>query len=148
MKIAVTARTGAADFECAPGQKILHAALQHGIELPYECATGTCGTCKAKLVRGRARSEWPDAPGRKYFKTEAEILTCQSVADEDCALEVFALKAREAAGAPRALAGVLRDFRRLTHDVVAFDVELDAPLDFDAGQFALLTVPGIAGARA
>jgi toluene monooxygenase electron transfer component len=148
MKIAVSARNGATDFECAPGEKILHAALQHGIELPYECATGTCGTCKAKLVSGRARSEWPDAPGRKYFKTEAEILTCQSVADEDCALEVFALKTREAAGAPRALAGVLHNVRRLTHDVVAFDVELDAPLDFDAGQFALLTVPGIAGARA
>jgi toluene monooxygenase electron transfer component len=32
--------------------------------------------------------------------------------------------------------------------VAAFDVELDRPLDFDAGQFALLTVPGIAGARA
>lgn len=148
MKISVAARNGATDFECAPGTKILHAALQQGIELPYECATGTCGTCKAKLVSGRARSDWPDAPGRKYFKSEAEILTCQSVADEDCALEVFALKTREAAGAPRALAGVLRDFRRLTHDVVAFDVELDAPLDFDAGQFALLTVPGIAGARA
>jgi toluene monooxygenase electron transfer component len=32
--------------------------------------------------------------------------------------------------------------------VAAFDVTLDRPLDFDAGQFALLSVPGIAGARA
>src|SRR5262249_13785999 len=38
--------------------------------------------------------------------------------------------------------------RRLTHDVAAFDVDIDAPLDFAAGQFALLTVPGIVGARA
>src|SRR5215831_14664059 len=38
--------------------------------------------------------------------------------------------------------------RRLTHDVVAFDVGLDEPIDFEAGQFALLTVPGIRGARA
>ena len=148
MKIAVTAKNGATDFECGPGEKMLHAALQRGIELPYECATGTCGTCKAKLVSGRCHSEWPDAPGKKYFRSEAEILTCQSVADEDCAIEVFGLKTRESTTAPRALSGILRDFRRLTHDVVAFDVELDAPLDFDAGQFALLTVPGIAGARA
>jgi toluene monooxygenase electron transfer component len=118
------------------------------VELPYECATGTCGTCKARLVRGRATSAWPEAPGRTYLKSEAELLTCQSVAEEDCALEVFALKTREAAAPPRALSGVVRGRRRLTHDVVAFDVELDAPLDFDAGQFALLTVPGIAGARA
>ena len=148
MKIAVTSRSGAADFECEPGEKILHAALRRGVELPYECATGTCGTCKAKLVSGRPVSEWPDAPGGKYLKSANEFLTCQSVAAEDCALEVFAIKTREAGTAPRALAGVLRDFRPLTHDVVAFDVELDAPLDFDAGQFALLTVPGIAGARA
>ena len=148
MKIAVSAKNGSTDFECGPDEKILHAALREGIELPYECATGTCGTCKAKLASGRTHSDWVDAPGRKYFRSDAEILTCQSVADEDCAIEVFALKSRESTTAPRALAGVLRDVRRLTHDVVAFDVELDGPFDFDAGQFALLTVPGIAGARA
>ena len=43
---------------------------------------------------------------------------------------------------------MIEAYRRLTHDVVAFDVRLDEPLDFEAGQFALLTVPGIAGARA
>ena len=42
----------------------------------------------------------------------------------------------------------MRNRRQLTHDVIAFDVDLDAPLAFDAGQFALITVPGIAGARA
>ena len=147
MRIAVTARNGARDFDCAPGQKILHAALAHGVDLPYECATGTCGTCKARLVSGRIASEWPDAPGGKSLKSEAEILTCQSVAHDDCALEVPVLKATDAPG-PRALSGRVGTVRRLTHDVVAFDLALDAPLDFDAGQFALLTVPGIAGARA
>jgi toluene monooxygenase electron transfer component len=149
VKIAVTAKNGAADFECDPGEKILHAALRRGVELPYECATGTCGTCKAKLVSGRTESEWPDAPGKKYLKTEADVLTCQSVAHEDSALEVFAIKSRApGAEAPHALAGVVRGLRRLTHDVVAFDVDLDGTLEFAAGQFALLTVPGIAGARA
>jgi toluene monooxygenase electron transfer component len=147
MKIAVTARNGARDFDCAPGQKILHAALQHGVDLPYECATGTCGTCKARLLSGRTESEWPDAPGRKYVKTEAEILTCQSVAHDDCALEVPLLKTSDAP-APRALTGRVANVRPLTHDVMAFELVLDAPIDFAAGQFALLTVPGITGARA
>jgi toluene monooxygenase electron transfer component len=120
------------------------------VELPYECATGTCGTCKARLVSGRAESQWPEAPGTRYLKGAAELLTCQSLAYEDCALEVGGpLKASEPPPPrPRALAGVLRGFRRLTPDVVAFDLELDGALDFDAGQFALLTVPGIVGARA
>ena len=149
MKIVVTARSGAAEFACEPGEKILHAGLRSGVELPYECGTGTCGTCKARLVSGRVVSEWPDAPGGRYLKSPAELLMCQCVAREDCALEVGVLKAREASvPLPAALGGLLRRWRRLTHDVAAFDVELDRPLDFDAGQFALLTVPGIAGARA
>jgi len=149
VKVVVSARNGSRDFECGAAEKILHAALRAGIELPYECATGTCGTCKAKLVSGRTESEWAEAPGRKYLKSEAELLTCQSLARDDCALEVFALKTREPeTAAPRALAGVVRGLRHLTHDVVAFEVEVDAPLDFDAGQFALITVPGIVGARA
>jgi toluene monooxygenase electron transfer component len=148
--ITVTARNGTRDFACDPGEKILHAGLRHGVELPYECATGTCGTCKATLVSGRAESQWPDAPGRRYLKTAADILMCQSVALEDCALQVgAALKPGEPEAAPpRALRGSLGAFRRLTADVAAFEVGLDEPLDFAAGQFALLRVPGIVGARA
>jgi toluene monooxygenase electron transfer component len=149
MKVVVTARSGACEFECEPGEKILHAGLRSGVELPYECGTGTCGTCKAKLVSGRVESEWPDAPGIRYLKGPAELLMCQCRAREDCALEVGVLKTREAGTPlPGALGGEVRGWRRLTHDVAAFDVDLDRPLDFDAGQFALLSIPGIAGARA
>jgi len=148
MKIVVNARNGTREFSCEPREKILHAGLHRGVELPYECGTGTCGTCKARLVSGRTESEWPEAPGRRYLKTEAEILMCQSVAHEDCALEVGVTLKEAGAPAPRALSGVVRGCRRLTHDVLAFGLDLDGPLDFAAGQFALLTVPGIAGARA
>jgi toluene monooxygenase electron transfer component len=150
MKILVNARNGSCDFECDPEEKILHAGLRRGFELPYECATGTCGTCKARLVSGRVDSEWPEAPGGRYLKSDAEFLMCQSLAREQCTLEVGgALKSREPSPpAPRALGGVVSACRRLTHDVAAFDVALDEPLDFEAGQFALVTVPGIVGARA
>lgn len=150
MKVVVSARNGSRDFECEPGEKILHAGLRSGVELPYECATGTCGTCRARLVSGHAESEWPDAPGRRYFKNETDLLMCQSVAGSDCALEVGGpLKpGTSTVTAPRSLRGVTRARRWLTHDVVAVDVDIDGPLDFDAGQFALVTVPGVAGARA
>ena len=148
MKIVVTARNGTRDFDCDPGEKILHAGLRRGVRLPYECATGTCGTCRARLVSGRAESAWPDAPGRRYFKSEADLLTCQSVACEDCTLEVGGSLKDGGAPAPRAFGGVLRERRSLTHDIVALALDIDEALDFDAGQFALLTVPGIPGARA
>ena len=149
MRVVVNAKNGTRDFECEPGEKILHAGLRSGVELPYECATGTCGTCKARLTSGRTESAWPEAPGGRYLKAEGEFLTCQSVAHDDCALEVGTLKPSEPnTSAPRVLGGTVHGLRRLTHDVAAFDVEIDAPLDFAAGQFALLSVPDIAGARA
>jgi len=150
VKVLVNGKNGARDFECGAGEKILHAGLRSGVALPYECATGTCGTCRARLVSGHAESQWPEAPGRRYFKSEADLLMCQCVAHDDCALEVGGvLKSLEAgAPGPRVLGGVVGACRRLTHDVVAVDLDIDEPLDFHAGQFALLTVPGIAGARA
>src|SRR2546426_10579807 len=149
MRVVVSAKNGTRDFECEPGEKILHAGLRSGVELPYECATGTCGTCKARLTSGRTESQWAEASGRKYFKSEGDLLTCQSVAHDDCALEVGPLKSREPnTSAPRALGGGMRGVRRLTHDVVAFDVDLDAPLDFAAGPVALLTLPGLPRGRA
>jgi toluene monooxygenase electron transfer component len=148
MKVVVNARNGTRDFECAPGETILLAGLRSGVELPYECGTGTCGTCKASRASGRTTAQWPEAPGQRYLKTEAELLMCQSVAHDDCVLEVGAPLKETSAPAPRALGGVVRGSRPLTHDVLAFDVDLEQPIDFAAGQFALLTVPGIAGARA
>jgi toluene monooxygenase electron transfer component len=148
VKVVVNARNGTRDFECAPGEKILLAGLASGVELPYECGTGTCGTCKARRASGRTTTEWSQAPGQRYLKTEAELLMCQSLAREDCVLEVGAPFKEASAPAPRALGGVVRGSRPLTHDVLAFDVDLEQPIDFAAGQFALLTVPGIVGARA
>jgi toluene monooxygenase electron transfer component len=150
MRIVVNAKNGPREFACEDGGNVLHAGLGAGVPLPYECATGTCGTCKARLVSGRLESLWPGAPGTRYCKAEGEVLTCQSVARADCVLETgVTLKAIEPIPAPpRRFAGILRDGRRLTHDVIAFDVDLDDALDFAAGQFALLSVPGIPGARA
>jgi len=150
MNVHVSARNGTREFACEPGEKILHAGLRNGVELPYECATGTCGTCKATLLGGLVESEWPEAPGGRYLKSAAELLMCQSVAREACRLEVaIALKAPgPPAPAPRTLGGIVRAPRGLTHDVIAFDLDLDEPIDFEAGQFALLTMPGIRGARA
>src|SRR4030095_9918090 len=146
MKVVVNARNGTRDFECAPGEKILLAGLASGGEVPHECGTGTCGTCKARRASGRTTTEWSEAPGHRYLKSEAELLMCQSVAQHDCVLEVGMPLKEATAPPPRALGGIVRGSRRLTHDVLAFDLDLDQPLDFAAGQFALLTVPGLRGA--
>ena len=52
MKIAIQSKRGDAAFDCCDGETILHAGLRQGLTLPYECATGTCGTCRARVVSG------------------------------------------------------------------------------------------------
>jgi toluene monooxygenase electron transfer component len=151
VKIRVSAKNQAYAFDCDPGEKILHAGLRSGIALPYECGSGTCGTCKARLVDGRIHDEWPEAPGARALKREArEVLMCQCVARSDCSLEVAGVVKGVAPGAwvPASLGGMVRRRTMLTHDVATLDLELARPLDFEAGQFILMTVPGIVGARA
>jgi len=43
------------ELEIVKGKSILEAALDADIELPYSCQTGTCNTCKAKLISGEAK---------------------------------------------------------------------------------------------
>ncbi len=151
MRIRINARNRGFQFDAAPGEPVLYAGLAAGIDLPYECATGTCGTCKAKLVSGELRDAWPAAPGRKYVKPgQAEYLMCQCVAEGEVTLEVAKFVKPFEPGTCRASAGSgrLREPALLVHDVMAFEVELDEPRDFDAGQFMALAAPGVDGHRA
>ena len=151
MRIQVNARNRGYEFEAQPGERVLYAGLRAGIDLPYECATGTCGTCKAKLLSGRVKERWPEAPGKKYVKPQSsEFLMCQCDAEEALTLEVskFVYPVEPGACVPQTGGGIVRDVRRLTHDVMAFALELERPRDFDAGQFALLAPEGLSAYRA
>jgi NAD(P)H-flavin reductase/ferredoxin len=149
MKVTIQTTAGARHtIEAPPGEPILRAALSHGVDLAYDCATGTCGGCKARLVAGLVENAWPDAPGRRHCKPE-QILACQSVARGDCELEVDRLVPSPAgASRPRRIPGALSGVRRLTDDVIAFDVELASAVELAAGQFMLMETARVAGARA
>ena len=56
---------------------ILDAASAAGLEVPFSCTSGVCGTCRAKLVEGEVRME------RNFALVKAEVaggfvLTCQA----------------------------------------------------------------------
>jgi len=59
------------------GEVILQAAIARGLEPPYSCQIGACGTCKAKLVSGKVEMDADDALTQQEID-EGYILTCQS----------------------------------------------------------------------
>lgn len=149
MTIRINARNRAHAFDAPAGQAILYAGLSHGLALPYECASGTCGTCKARLISGEIDDHWPDAPGRKGLKSADGFLMCQCSARGDVAIEVAAFVHEAAAGTivPHALDATIAAAQMLTHDVVQLDVQLERPIEFDAGQFVLVRAAGVPGWR-
>ncbi len=149
MKIQLNARNRAHHFEAAPSVKILYAGLSQGLTLPYECGSGTCGTCKARLVSGEIADGWPEAPGRKFLKNANEFLMCQCTARGDVSVEVasFVQDVDPGVCVPTAVKGSIRDTAMLTHDVMQLHVDLMTPMEFDAGQFVMIEVPGVKGFR-
>lgn len=151
MKVTIQTKTGAFSFECGGGETLLYAGLRNGLALPYECATGTCGTCRARVMAGAPEIGWPDAPGLSYVKQDKhELLMCQSTARADCTLRVPGVVGEDAEGraAPDYRTGTIAVTARLTHDVMSFAVELDSPLRFEAGQFVVVETDAVPGGRA
>ena len=119
MKIQLNARNRAHHFDAAPTEKILYAGLSQAIGLPYECGSGTCGTCKARLLSGEIDDGWAQAPGRKFLKHPDEFLMCQCAARGDVSVEVasFVEDFNPGVCVPAAVRGRIRDSRMLTHEI-------------------------------
>jgi ring-1,2-phenylacetyl-CoA epoxidase subunit PaaE len=59
------------------GEPILDAALRNGIDVPYSCRSGVCGTCRATLTSGEVDIDVNYAL-EDYEIARGAILMCQS----------------------------------------------------------------------
>lgn len=136
------------DFTCGADETILHAALRAGLDVPYECASGSCGSCKCRLKSGSVRARWSEAPGlsERDRRKGDRILGCQSVPDSDL---VLGLRARAELNepAPASQMATIDTVERLNPSVSRLLLTLAQPAPFLPGQFYLLDIPG-AGRRA
>lgn len=133
-------------FPAERGERILFAGLRAGFGLPYECATGNCGSCRASIQSGSVRSVWKDAPANKKLRPK-NILMCQTACESDVTLNI-AGKVKEFRTAPKHFAGTITNWEMLTPEIGELSVRTEKPMRFLAGQFCLLEFPEIEGPRA
>jgi toluene monooxygenase electron transfer component len=150
MRIQLNAKNRFFAFDVMNGESILYAGMRQGLELPYGCATGTCGTCKVKCRAGRCITTWPDAPGNRVGKREHDdLLMCQYTPVEDAILDTAATVYMADPGSclPHYAGGWIAAKKLVAPNVLAFSLELDRPMNYEAGQFVALQVPSVSGYR-
>jgi toluene monooxygenase electron transfer component len=140
---------GAATFACGNDDTLLRAGLRAGFGIPYECNVGACGTCKVELLAGEVISNWSDAPGLSTRdQAKNRVLACQSKPLRDCSIKVRLQEECRPIHRPQRFAARLTGMRDLTHDIREFRFLASGSSPFEPGQYAVLTLPSVAGVRA
>ena len=135
VRIAALSRT----IEVAEGETILAAALRAGVNYPAACESGTCATCKSRLMAGEVRmlQHSPFALSADE-RAQGLVLACVSLPLSDCVITHDDL-AGLATPAVATVAGRIVGLSDATHDIKRIMVEpLGSAFEFLPGQFARL----------
>lgn len=134
-------------------ETVLDAAFRQGINLAHGCKEGQCSACKSFLLSGEVELDrFSTFALADYEQEEGYTLLCRAHPYTD--LEVELLHYDEemlTSGHPiRSLATKVKRIEPLTHDIyklcLAFDSE--EPLEFHAGQYVDIGIPGTETKRA
>lgn len=135
-------------YHCADDDTLLRAGLRAGLGMPYECNSGSCGTCKVELLEGQVTSLRPDAPGlSERDRARNRVLACQARAASDCAIKVRLRPENVPHHRPARFTATLTGFRDLTHDMREFRFQAKGAPGFLPGQYALFYLPGLDAPR-
>jgi phenol hydroxylase P5 protein len=136
--------------EVQEGQTLLDAALRQGVYLPHACNHGLCGTCKVEVLEGEV--DLGDASPFALMDIEREdgyCLACTATALEDVVIEADIDEDPDARSIPvKDFMGTVVELKMLTPRILGVWIELDEQIDFQAGQYINLHIPGFDEPRA
>jgi len=123
--------------EVADGERVLTAALRHGLQLPYSCRGGACGACKAQIIEGDV--DYPDGDPQGLNAQERAIgmtLLCSAVPIGDLRIEVHEVTDSEELEVKTLPCRIVKK-EQLNHDVLRLFLKLpdNQRLQFLAGQY-------------
>ncbi len=139
-------------IEVEEGQTILDAALRAGIFLPHACGQGYCATCKVTVTDGEVdHGNASNFALMDYERDEGKVLACCAKLESDLVIEAEIANDEDARDIPvRDDHGVVSSIEDLTPTIKGIWIKLDEgeTLDFQAGQYVNLNLPGELGFRA
>jgi phenol hydroxylase P5 protein len=134
------------------GQTLLDAALRAGLYLPHACGQGYCGTCKITVTDGEIdHGNASNFALMDYEREEGKCLACCARLESDAVVEVEIESDEDAKNLPvQDYQGVVSRIEALTPTIKGIWIKLDnnAVLEFQAGQYINLQLPGELGVRA
>ncbi len=132
------------------GQTILDAALRAGIYLPHACCHGLCATCKVDILDGEVEhGEASSFALMDFERDEGKCLACCATVEGDITIEADIEEDPDARNLPvQDYDGEVTRIESLTPTIKGVWIKLDHPIDFQAGQYVNLALPGDIGTRA
>ncbi|KYQ80887.1 phenol hydroxylase [Acinetobacter lactucae] len=150
MSYQVTIEPIGTTIEVEDDQTILDAALRQGVWLPFACGHGTCGTCKVQVTDG-----FYDVGEASPFalmdieRDENKVLACCCKPQSDMVIEA------DVDEDPDFLGHLVQDYQAtvieikdLSPTIKGVRLQLDRPIEFQAGQYINVQFPNIEGTRA
>lgn len=150
MSYQVTIEPLGTTIEVEEDQTILDAALRQGVWLPFACGHGTCGTCKVQVTDG-----FYDVGDASPFalmdieREEQKVLACCCKPESDMVIEA------DVDEDPDFLGYLIEDYQAkvlsiddLSPTIKGVRLQIDRPMQFQAGQYINLQLPNVEGTRA
>jgi len=121
-------------FPCEPDESVLNAAQRAGLEIPFSCRKGVCGTCKGRLVFGEVRAFMGDALSETE-RSAGQVLFCNTRPRSDLVIAPRTISKVDPFARKIVFARVFR-LQRLASDVMQVHLRFPAGVrvKFKAGQ--------------
>jgi NAD(P)H-flavin reductase/ferredoxin len=134
MAFNVTIENSEYRFPCEPNESVLDAAQRAGLEIPFSCRKGVCGTCKGRIVSGDSRAFSGDALSPAE-RAEGQALFCNTRPRSDLVIAPRSIGKADPFARKTTVARVFR-LQRLADDVMLVHLRFPAGIrvKFKAGQ--------------
>jgi benzoate/toluate 1,2-dioxygenase reductase subunit len=129
-------------LDVTPGQLILDAVIEAGLGVSYQCRSGSCTSCTARLTHGIATMRQGSSSLLVSERAAGQRLLCRTEAQSDCRFDL-PYESTSVGAASRAHA-FINAIETLACDVIRLELELaeGSWFDFKPGQFVQLKIPG------